>query len=567
MVRAVIALCLLVLSLSISDAQEGARLALLIGNQGYSAKVGRLKNPHNDVNLVEASLKELGFKVIVLKDADYKAMDITLKRYVTEVRRAGQNALSFFYYSGHGVANPETQINYLIPIDVTDADDDKVWFESFQQTAIIDLLSKQAPNATHYVVFDACRNELNIAGTAVKALGADKGFVPIGDTAGLLIAYATAPHKTASDVGSDGGPYAKTLAEEMMKPGVEAVTMFRNVQLKVKQSIGQDPWLSFPSLPAVYFAGSKPPENLELTFWASVKDSTSPTVLKTYLERYPNGEFAPIAQALIDHYVQQMKAEQAAREEERRRREEARKAAEVKRLEEERRSREAALAEELRRAEEAKNKVEAKRVAEQERAELLARTQELRKALEEARAAREAARVAEDQRRAAVKAAEDATKTAERAITAKREAETTTGDPQRTASLPKLDKPLAVPKLPTAPVFSFDGEWSVTLACNAADGGQPFKNQYTAKVQNGQLNAQFREKGTAGSHTLSGKILPDGSAQLGVQGFTGQPIYTRNNSPAGQKFYYPITAQFQGSRGTGKRTDGLRECTATFSKQ
>src|SRR5215468_8931769 len=288
MVRAVIALCLLVLSLSISDAQEGARLALLIGNQGYSAKVGRLKNPHNDVNLVEASLKELGFKVIVLKDADYKAMDITLKRYVTEVRRAGQNALSFFYYSGHGVANPETQINYLIPIDVTDADDDKVWFESFQQTAIIDLLSKQAPNATHYVVFDACRNELNIAGTAVKALGADKGFVPIGDTAGLLIAYATAPHKTASDVGSDGGPYAKALAEEMMKPGVEAVTMFRNVQLKVKQSIGQDPWLSFPSLPAVYFAGSKPPENLELTFWASVKDSTSPTVLKTYLERYPN---------------------------------------------------------------------------------------------------------------------------------------------------------------------------------------------------------------------------------------------------------------------------------------
>jgi hypothetical protein len=30
--------------------------------------------------------------------------------------------------------------------------------------------------------------------------------------------------------------------------------MFRNVQLKVKQAIGQDPWLSFPTLPAVYFA-------------------------------------------------------------------------------------------------------------------------------------------------------------------------------------------------------------------------------------------------------------------------------------------------------------------------
>ena len=191
------------------------------------------------------------------------------------------------------MANPETQLNYLIPVDVADAEDDKVWFESFQQNTIIDLLSKQAPNATHYVVFDACRNELNMAGTAAKALGTNKGFVPITDTAGLLIAYATAPRKTASDVGDYGGPYAKALAEELMKPGIEAVTMFRNVQLRVKQTIGQDPWLSFPSLRAVYFAGSKPPENVELTFWTSVRDSANPTLVNTYLQRYPNGEFAP----------------------------------------------------------------------------------------------------------------------------------------------------------------------------------------------------------------------------------------------------------------------------------
>jgi hypothetical protein len=32
-----------------STALPEARLALLIGNQNYSAKVGPLKNPHNDV--------------------------------------------------------------------------------------------------------------------------------------------------------------------------------------------------------------------------------------------------------------------------------------------------------------------------------------------------------------------------------------------------------------------------------------------------------------------------------------------------------------------------------------
>ena len=161
MVRIAVGLFFFALLSSVSQAQEGTRLALVIGNQGYSAKVGPLKNPHNDVHLIEASLKQLRFKVTVLKDASYRAMDSALKRYVTEVRRAGRGTIGFFYYSGHGVANPETQINYLIPVDVTDVDDDKLWFESFQQNMIIDLLSKQAPNATHYVVFDAslsCRS-------------------------------------------------------------------------------------------------------------------------------------------------------------------------------------------------------------------------------------------------------------------------------------------------------------------------------------------------------------------------------------------------------------------------
>src|SRR5262245_11166282 len=74
-------------------AEDPKRLALLIGNQGYTEQVGRLKNPHNDVDLIEASLERLNFKVTVLKDANYKTIDIELKRYVTAVRRAGAAAV------------------------------------------------------------------------------------------------------------------------------------------------------------------------------------------------------------------------------------------------------------------------------------------------------------------------------------------------------------------------------------------------------------------------------------------------------------------------------------------
>jgi hypothetical protein len=192
----------------------------------------------------------------------------------------------------------------------------------------------------------------------------------------------------------------------------------------------------------------------------SVKDSASPAVLGTYLERYPDGEFAPIARALIEHYGQQLKADVAAREQERKREEEQKKAAEVKRLEEERRARELALAEERKRAEEAKNAAAAKLVDEKQRGEWLAHAEELKKALEEVRLAREAAATAEKQRLAAVKAAEGAAKAAEQAIAAKRDAEKT-GDPTKLAALPRIEAPLS-----GQPANAFDGTWRTDWSFN-----------------------------------------------------------------------------------------------------
>ena len=109
--RLCIALMVLLLVPSVASAQ--ARIALLIGNQGYAAKVGRLKNPHSDVLLVGAALRSLGFKVTELKDADYRSTDAAIKRHIAMVRREGQGAISFVYYSGHGAADPDTKINYL----------------------------------------------------------------------------------------------------------------------------------------------------------------------------------------------------------------------------------------------------------------------------------------------------------------------------------------------------------------------------------------------------------------------------------------------------------------------
>lgn len=209
-------------------ARSGERLALLIGNKNYNPAVGVLKNPHNDVDLIESSLKLDGFKVTKIKDANFATMHKAVKALIKQIQGAGPGAVSFFYYSGHGAADFKTKINYLIPIDVESADDDQLWQNSFELKAdLIDKLRDQAANASHFVIFDACRKELRlISKSGTKALG-NKGLVPAGRTNGVLIAYATAESETASDVGDTAGAYAQSLAQELTKPGIEAVTMFR----------------------------------------------------------------------------------------------------------------------------------------------------------------------------------------------------------------------------------------------------------------------------------------------------------------------------------------------------
>src|SRR5262249_25349472 len=148
-----------------------------------------------------------------------------------------------------------------------------------------------------YVVFDACRNELNLTRKGQKAL-TGKGFEPLAYAPGVMVAYATAPGRTAADLGDGPGPYAKALAEELLRPGVEAITMFRRVALRVNREIGQDPWISASTLPEIYFAGDATPSRPETSqathsqsseaerAWALIKDSKDPRDFAAFRRQY-----------------------------------------------------------------------------------------------------------------------------------------------------------------------------------------------------------------------------------------------------------------------------------------
>src|SRR5262249_2518337 len=145
--------------------------------------------------------------------------------------------------------------NYLIPVDAKTTETSELWDQSLRLTEITHKLKTEAGNATHFVVFDACRNRLKLTQPGSRAVVQSKGFVTVAHENGMLIAYSTAEGELASDAGDGAGPYAKALAGEMVKAGVEAVSVFRKVQVRVRSSIGQEPWLGFSALREVYFAG------------------------------------------------------------------------------------------------------------------------------------------------------------------------------------------------------------------------------------------------------------------------------------------------------------------------
>ena len=287
---------------AVLPARAEPRIALLIANQDYKPGVGKLVNPVNDIRLVGKALQQIGFKVLPpVSNATRADMLDAIDRYVSALKAAGDEAVGFIYYSGHGIAARGT--NYLIPVDVEKPSTRQLRAYGLEQEKILSIIRADAPNAAHYLVIDACRNEL------VGARGG-KGFVPVNQHAGTLIAFATAPGQTASDIGRTSGPYARALAAELVKPGVPDLLMFHNVRVAVTQATDGDqvPWTldGIQRNQRIMFGGGKAPAQASASRsasrldaadreWRKVRNTRNKADLIAFATRYPGTAFAELA--------------------------------------------------------------------------------------------------------------------------------------------------------------------------------------------------------------------------------------------------------------------------------
>ncbi len=352
---------------------EEKRFALLIGNQAYDTSVGVLKNPHNDIAIVAESLKQQRFEILPLvKDARRSTILGAVRDLVRQLNAGGAGSIGFLYYSGHGAAEKDTNTNYLIPVDARDPGSAAFWDESLRLDDIMKLLDG-ARGAVKFVVFDACRNELQLPTRETS-----KGLVAVAEQQGVFVAYASAPGRSASDRGTASGPYAAALAKELNRQGLDHLNLFQNVKETVIAATGgsQQPWESNGLTRRIYLTG-EPSMPAEIALWESVRSTSDVAALERFVERFPDGVFATTAAQMIERLKAEIAQREAARlfEVERKTQEAKQTAALQKALDEARLAREAlALAERQRALADADVAA-----AQTERAQAAAREEDLRK--------------------------------------------------------------------------------------------------------------------------------------------------------------------------------------------
>lgn len=277
------------------------RLALIFGNSSYGS-VAPLDNPVHDAELMSQSLEQVGFKVTLLSNASQIDMKRAIAQFGRDLRNAGSDATGLFYYAGHGVQSFGN--NYLLPVDVSLSDAADLDLVAVEAQSVLRQMAS-ARNRTNIVILDACRNnpfsdisELNDNGLAeMKApTGTFLAYATAPGSVALDGVDKNSPFTKAlvEQIQVPGQPI-----EQLFKQVRRSV---------LTQSNGlQTPW-DASSLVSDFRFVDKPEEPIpaqagELQVWQSVEATRDPVQLTLFLRGYPDGDYADAARLLLSEVI------------------------------------------------------------------------------------------------------------------------------------------------------------------------------------------------------------------------------------------------------------------------
>lgn len=279
-----------------ASAAPEPRIALVIGNSKYAE--APLRNPVNDARAMAAVLRDLGFDVTLLENADRHAMQ---RASLDFGRKLKDDVVGLFYFAGHGMQ--VRGVNYLIPIGAHVGSEEEVEVEAMDVNYVLARMAS-AKNQFNIVILDACRN--NPFERSFRSSSA--GLAAISAPRGTLIAYATAPGSVAADGQGEHGLYTGELVSALKLPNVPLEQTFKRARAEVVTKSGgrQTPWESSSVIGDFTFrqvAAPPPPQPAEIAdtaLWSAVKDSSDPADYQAYLAAHPNGIYAVLARTRME---------------------------------------------------------------------------------------------------------------------------------------------------------------------------------------------------------------------------------------------------------------------------
>jgi uncharacterized caspase-like protein len=232
-------ICLLVFFLVFDGAAmaQGGKVALVIGVSKYK-NVPPLANTANDADGIGAALRRLGFAVDLVIDPDRNAMESSIRNFG---RKAEGAEASVFYYAGHAIEVGGQ--NLLVPAPANIQSDRDLRYETIDLDSVLEAVAGRS--AVSLLFLDSCRDNpfskkllANSRAIGFRGLGA------IDAATGTLIAFATAPGKTAEDGDGQNSPFTTALLRNLERPGIEVRRMLGEVRREVRETTKgrQIPW-------------------------------------------------------------------------------------------------------------------------------------------------------------------------------------------------------------------------------------------------------------------------------------------------------------------------------------
>ena len=258
---------MLILSLT---AAAQPRVALVIGNAAYEKSP--LTNPAKDAKDMATELTRLGFRVIIITDADRRQMIQAIQEFGKGLH---DGSVALFYYSGHGMQYHGN--NYLIPLKTAIAGEADIEFETVDANRVLAQMATANSNGVNLVILDACRD--NPYKGFLKSQQA--GLAQMNAPTGSLIVYATAPDTPAlDDPEGQNSIYTRRLLEAlraMPDANIYELLLWVRQQVMADTEKQQVPWESNSLTGLFYFANAAPTPAPQIVYVEVTPTPAQPT--------------------------------------------------------------------------------------------------------------------------------------------------------------------------------------------------------------------------------------------------------------------------------------------------